>query len=195
MRFVGCCEDDMKILITKQFVIPFESGICVIKHWKIHNYIQKDRYEQTIYTEEKSQLEVVEKQYVVGMDTKCIQNGDTGKVRLELEKELEIEINTPKSPKGKTVSFDEFNYNPELLGVLKDYEEHIKALGKGYKKTDRAWELFKGKVEKIARAHGDEVAIQQVNAAIEGNWKTIYEPKTKTAINNSNSIESIRWDY
>ena len=42
-RMIGCNDDDLKVLITKKFIIPFESGICVIKHWKIHNYIRNDR--------------------------------------------------------------------------------------------------------------------------------------------------------
>ena len=44
MRIVGASEDDLKVLITKKFIIPFDSGIVVIKHWKIHNYIAKDNY-------------------------------------------------------------------------------------------------------------------------------------------------------
>lgn len=56
MRVVSCKEDDMKLLITKQFIIPFESGIVVIKHWKIHNYIRNDRYKETKCLEEKAQL-------------------------------------------------------------------------------------------------------------------------------------------
>jgi len=39
-RMIGCADDDMRLLIAKCFIIPFDSGICVIKHWKIHNYIQ-----------------------------------------------------------------------------------------------------------------------------------------------------------
>ena len=55
-RMVGSGDDDLKLLIAKRFIIPFESGIVVIKHWKIHNYIQKDRYKPTIYQDEKSML-------------------------------------------------------------------------------------------------------------------------------------------
>lgn len=55
-RMVGGSEDDLKLLIAKSFIIPFESGVVVIKHWKIHNYIRSDRYKETVYTEEKSQL-------------------------------------------------------------------------------------------------------------------------------------------
>lgn len=53
MRIVGAKEDDMKLLIAKQFVIGFGSGVIVIKHWKIHNYIQSDRYKPSIQPERK----------------------------------------------------------------------------------------------------------------------------------------------
>lgn len=55
-RMIGASDDDCKILIAKKFIIPFESGIVVIRHWKIHNYIQKDRYKETVYLDEKSQI-------------------------------------------------------------------------------------------------------------------------------------------
>ena len=55
-RMIGCGDDELKMLVAKKFIIPFESGICVIKHWRIHNYIRTDRYKETPYQEEKSQL-------------------------------------------------------------------------------------------------------------------------------------------
>lgn len=55
-RMIGASEDDLKLLIAKKFIIPFESGIVVIKHWKIHNYIRGDRKKETVYPEEMSQL-------------------------------------------------------------------------------------------------------------------------------------------
>lgn len=51
--YVGASTDDLKILLAKHFLIPFESGVVVIKHWKVHNYIQKDRYKETYYQKEK----------------------------------------------------------------------------------------------------------------------------------------------
>ncbi len=55
-RMIGASEDDLKLLIAKNFIIPFESGIVVIKHWKIHNYIRNDRKKGTVYREEMSLL-------------------------------------------------------------------------------------------------------------------------------------------
>ena len=55
-RMIGASDDDCKLLVMKRFVLTFESGIIVIKHWKIHNYIQADRFKETTYLEEKSML-------------------------------------------------------------------------------------------------------------------------------------------
>lgn len=56
-RIIGCKDDDFKLLLAKSFVIVFETGVIVIKHWKIHNYIRKDRLTTTVYQEERSMLE------------------------------------------------------------------------------------------------------------------------------------------
>lgn len=85
-RMIGAADDDMKLLIAKSFIIVFESGIIVIKHWKMHNYIQTDRYKPSDYIEEKSLLEIKKnKAYtltVSDLDTNCIQDVSIGKVRL-----------------------------------------------------------------------------------------------------------------
>jgi len=78
MRMIGSSDDDLRILLAKRFLLSFDSGIVVIKHWRLHNYIAKDRYTETIYKEEKEKLFTKEN----GSYTDCIQNVDTGKVRL-----------------------------------------------------------------------------------------------------------------
>ena len=59
-RMIGCNDDDLKMLLMKNFVIGFEVGIVVIKHWRIHNYIRGDRYQPTVYQDELKQLDVKE---------------------------------------------------------------------------------------------------------------------------------------
>lgn len=56
MKFVGASVDDMNVLIARQFIISFESGVVVIRHWKMHNYIRKDTYKETPYKDEKALL-------------------------------------------------------------------------------------------------------------------------------------------
>lgn len=60
MRMIGANKNDYDLLVAKSFIIQFPDGICVIKHWRIHNYIRKDRYRGTQYTEEKAMLSIKE---------------------------------------------------------------------------------------------------------------------------------------
>lgn len=78
MRNVKCNEDDLKLLVAKQFIIPFESGVVVIKHWRIHNYIKSDRYKGTIYQEEKNRLSLENNTYIISgtiVEPERIQDG------------------------------------------------------------------------------------------------------------------------
>jgi hypothetical protein len=72
LRISNCSDDDFKLLIAKGYVIPFESGVIVITHWKMQNSIQKDRYKETIYMDEKSRLANNNGIYSLS-DTVCIQ--------------------------------------------------------------------------------------------------------------------------
>lgn len=99
-RMCGASDDDFKLLIAKSFVILFESGVIVIKHWKMHNYIQSDRYRPTDYVDEKSMLGIKKnKAYTLDenkMDTRCIQDVSVGKVSkgkdsIGKDKDIEVE--------------------------------------------------------------------------------------------------------
>ena len=57
-RTIGASEDDLKLLIAKRFVIGFDNGVIVIKHWRMHNTLRKDRYNPTQYQEEYAMLEI-----------------------------------------------------------------------------------------------------------------------------------------
>lgn len=97
MKIVNSPEDDLKILITKQFILPFQSGVIVIRHWKENNYIRSDRYQETIYTEEKAQLKE-DNCGVYQMSTNGIPNVSPGKVRLELGKVRKGKVTTEAKP-------------------------------------------------------------------------------------------------
>lgn len=58
MRQCGASVDDMKVLLAKRYVLEFDSGVIVIKHWRINNYLQADRTQPTKYIEEKEMLTV-----------------------------------------------------------------------------------------------------------------------------------------
>ena len=124
MRQVGASIDDLNLLIAKKFILSFESGVIVIKHWRIHNYIQKDRYKETKYIDEKSQITTDEK----GAYTQCIQDVykmDTqvrlGKDSLGQDREVEVSANgygidTDLSTEDDELSTDNEQNTFELMG-------------------------------------------------------------------------------
>lgn len=123
MRMIGAKEDDMKVLVAKQFVIPFESGVVVIKDWKIHNYIQNDRYKPSTLPERDLLNIQKDKTYtlksdVSRMDTECIQTVSIGKDRLG-------KVRLGKDRKGKDsidilchVSHDDVDKSLEIIEYL-----------------------------------------------------------------------------
>ena len=152
MRTVGCNEDDMRLLITKQYIIPFDSGIVVIKHWRIHNYIQSDRKKSTTFIDEMEQLQVEKNktyslkdtahatpciQSFEPLDTECIQNGykmDTqdsiGKYRLD--KDSIYNTSYSAEPESSTAMKKPFITFPCIKGESFDVtDEYLEQL-KGY---------------------------------------------------------------
>ena len=178
MRICGCKDDDMKLLIAKKFIIPFETGIVVIKHWKIHNYIRNDRYKETKYKEEKASLTFDENNaYTFGipsgyqMDTQV----RLGKDRIELGKDRidnmpDSDEPEPPAPNKKPVKHKYGEYNNVLLTddelqklktEYSDFEERIERLssyvastGKSYKShyaTIRNWARKDAEVKPVNR--------------------------------------------
>lgn len=182
MKMVNCSEDDLKVLEAKQFVIPFDNGICVITHWRIHNYIQKDRYSETMYLEEKQSLDVDDN----GAYTKCIQNvynldtqvrlgkGSKGKGRLEEGKEsketIQTLIDAYASPGG------------ELNKTILDYIEMRTALKK--KPTPRALKMIFTKLDKLANDEYTKIKI--LEQSILKSWTDVYELKEHMSSNSNN---------
>lgn len=167
MRQSGATDDDMKLLIAKRFVLTFESGIVVIKHWRIHNLIQKDRYKETKYLEEKSLLALDENnaytEAVSNVYPECIQpvsnlepqvrlgKVSTGKDRVVKDNG---EAPLPKSPRHKYGMYENVLLTDEDYRKLQDefphdytdrierLSEYIASTGKKYKNhlaTIRTW--------------------------------------------------------
>lgn len=84
-RMIGCNDDDLRLLLAKGFIIPFESGVCVIRHWKVHNYIRTDRYKETVYTPEKNMLSVVKNGEYALSDTIGIPNVNQTTYQMETQ--------------------------------------------------------------------------------------------------------------
>lgn len=113
MRQCGASEDDIKILMSKKFLLAFESGVIVIKHWRINNYLRNDRYQETKYLEEKSELSYDENgAYTFGIPNSGIPSigkDSIDKYSIYKEKEISKDISKKK------------NFIPPSIEEVKEY--------------------------------------------------------------------------
>lgn len=111
MRQCGAQEDDMKILFAKKFLLAFESGVIVIKHWRINNYLQKDRYNETKYLDEKSMLSV-EKNGTYHMEDEMYTQLAYTQDRLGKESKEYIILSEEEKERAETARKKEESKNP-----------------------------------------------------------------------------------
>ena len=115
-RTVGASEDDLKLLIVKRFVIGFDSGVIVIKHWRMHNTLRKDRYNPTQYQEELSTLAIKENNvYTENVATTWQPNGNQLATQNSIDKYRlveyrEVEEETPNDEHSGSPSSNQINY-------------------------------------------------------------------------------------
>lgn len=209
-RMIGAMDDDLKLLIAKNFIIPFESGVVVIKHWKIHNYIRNDRYKETVYQEEKALLSMKNnKTYTLGipndyqMDTQDRLGKDRlGKDRLDEDIEQTPEQNSLETERETTKTnyqliADMYNDTcvsfPQLKTLSDNRKKAIKARLKTYTIEDfktlftkaEASSFLKGANNRNWSANFDWM-IKDSNMAkvLEGNYDD-KKPAVHREVNNS----------
>lgn len=129
MRMIGTKEDDLKVLIAKQFIIPFESGVIVIKHWRINNFLRKDRHNDTKFQKELSMLGINESQEYVWLTS-----GQPSIDKNRLDKNS-IDKNIYGEFKNVKLTDEEYEKLKEanLLPYIEKLSSYIASKGKKYK--------------------------------------------------------------
>lgn len=165
-RLIGASDDDLKLLCAKNFIIPFETGIVVIKHWKIHNYIQKDRYKPTVYAEERGQL-TVKSNGAYSLDTECIQDGYSLETQVSIGKESIGKVKqkgrfAPPTREELQQYITENNYNVDADAFIDFYTSCGWVIGKNkpmkdWKSTVRNWHRREHKPAKVKTAPSDSM--------------------------------------
>jgi len=121
LRMVGGTDAELRELLEKQYLIGFDSGVVVIRHWRVHNYIRPERRKETIYVDEKETL-FLEKG---GAYTVCPSNGsqvtDSCQTQDRIGKDRvgKDRIDQDRTGKERT---DQFNLNQENIGGCEDAE-------------------------------------------------------------------------
>ena len=128
-RMIGASDDDLKVLCLKRFILPFDSGVVVIKHWKIHNYIRNDRYKPTVYVEEKAMLTSKENGVYTEVTTIGIPNGNQMDTQYRLGKDSIGEFRVVEgSANGYHSDIDPNPENDEISTKLSTFYQHNKKL-------------------------------------------------------------------
>ena len=184
-RMIRASDDDLKLLIAKRFIIVFETGVVVIKHWRMHNLLRKDRYNPTQYQEEMTRLMLKDNgSYTENLpvldsvattwqpnDNQMATQDSIGKDsigKLSIEKDRE-----DKKSKETFVSLIEsYTTEPQLISALKSYVEMRKKM-KGF--TTHALKINLNTLSKLTDDDATKVAI--VEQSIEHSWKSFYELK------------------
>ena len=164
-RLIGASDDDLKLLIAKRFVIPFEDGVMVIKHWRMHNTLSHNRYHETQYVEEKNMLKIKENgaysltDGLVIDDSKMIEastrqvrrNIDAQKTDSDLDIDLDIDIdlytNSASDNAPSKVSKKEIDSFFESVWKLYPNKK-----GKGQISDAKKKALYEVGIEEMARA-------------------------------------------
>ena len=196
MRMVGASEDDMKILLAKLFILAFESGVIVIRHWKLHNLIKNDRYKETVYLDEKSRLSLDQNKVYMSSGTTLEpvwnQNGTSlepqdsiGKDSINkdsIDKDSIGEDRKRKKERKRPLqrSYDEviasFDLTQEVISEIGEFLKMRKMIKSPM--TDRALELMIKKLLNLSPDPDTQIAI--LDQSIQGNWKGIFPLKIDT---------------
>ena len=197
-RLIGSSDDDLKLLVAKRFVLAFEDGVIVIKHWRMHNTIRSDRYTPTTYQEELSMLLIKgNKSYSLTngnhVTTKCqpkcipndVQSASAG-LGLDIGLDLDIDLDKDKSKNKKLATAQTYFPNDEKLNTtFLDFMNMRKSLKNG-KMTERAITMMINKLNK----YDNDTAIAMLEQSILNNWKDVYELKNTGANKQQNKSAS-----
>lgn len=208
VKLVNCSNDDLKLLIAKGFIIPFDSGIIAIRHWKLNNEIKKDRYTPTIYLNEKSTLKVnknkvysidgnnLDTQYSIDKNSidknskeYIEQKQEENQEQIQEQKQVKKEkVKKEKKPKETHNSIIEnYTINEDLREALKSFVEMRKELKKPI--TIKGLKIALGKLDKMAL--DDLTKIDIVNQSIEGSWSGLFPLRNNNQYNKKPNREEL----
>lgn len=177
VRGIGAKSSDLETLVKAHFVIMFESGVLVIKHWKLNNYIQSDRYKTTSYIEEKALLEEKENRVYTLMDTEHGYTSTDTQIRIDKNREEENRRDKQKSSIKELV--EGYSNNFQMVEDLYAFIEMRKKMKAPM--TEQAVKIALNKLSSLTQ--DEEEAIKIIEQSIEHGWKSFYplkEDKPKT---------------
>ena len=167
-RMIGASDDDCKLLIMKRFILAFETGVIVIKHWRVHNYIRNDRYKETVYQEEKSEILLKENGVYTKKNNLGIPNDNQMDTQVRLGKvSLELGQDNIKEPKKTSKRFIPPTLD-EVKAYCKERKNNVDADRFIDYYTSNGWQVGKNKMKDWKAAVRNWEKSNYSNAARQG---------------------------
>ena len=178
MKITGASEDDLRLLIAKRFVLTFEDGVIVIKHWRMHNTLSRDRYTETSYIDEKRMLLLKENgSYSLASgnvidDTKLIErsnrqthnrrNKDATKTHADKDIGLDKDIDIDKEKDNKLIVSKDTICQTDVRRVIEEWNK-LQEVGinpiRDIKPSSKRYLLLKGRI----REYGIDEVLNAIN--------------------------------
>jgi hypothetical protein len=180
-RMLGAGDDDCKLLVVKRFVLPFESGVIVIKHWRMHNLLRKDRYKPTEYIEEKSMLKIKENGAYTFDETQ-------GKSLMATswqpdDNQLATQDSIGKDSIDKYIKenkkenpFEGFEFTEKVKSMIHVWLGYKKEKGQTYKPV--GLNTLLKKIEKWQKEFGEDYVVNAIDNSISNNYTGLFPVKT-----------------
>lgn len=194
-RMIGASDDDLKLLMAKQFVIPFDTGVIVIRHWRVHNTIRKDMYKPTLCQQESEQIETdstktyqLRNVYV----TDSLRERD-GNVPLREDKIREDKISKDNIPPKGGVGENEISQSSLSEPVKEkmiEFLEYRKEIKKPYKSTKSIRSLI-SQIEKQEQAIGSIAVIHVIDTSMQNGWQGLFWDKAQKPKNTAADMAEI----
>lgn len=194
-RMICASDDDIKLLIAKGFIIPFETGVVVIKHWRVHNIIRKDLYHPTIYQDEKAALipdktgtYKLRNEPVTETNRICTED-ETETYPNKVNKDNKTKSNKDNKENISALLSESSLSEPVREKVLEflDYREEIK---KPYK-SERSIKSLITQIEKQEQAIGSIAVIRVIDTTIQNQWQGLFWDKAPKPQNNAADMAEI----
>lgn len=167
MRMIGASEDDLRMLAARKFIIPFENGVVVIKHWRIHNYIRKDTYNETPYKEQKQLLELDENNAYRLLPS--VDAPSTSRGRSVDEPSTQVRLGKDRVGKDSKI----YSSVPELNDAILSFIDFRRKMRKPM--TDRAINLLISKLNSITSDTNEQIEV--INQSILNGWAGVFPLK------------------
>ena len=189
-RMIGASDDDLKLLMAKQFVIPFDTGVIVIRHWRVHNTIRKDMYKPTLCQQESEQIETdstktyqLRNVYV----TDSLRERD-GNVPLREDKISKDNI-PPKGGVGEN-EISQSSLSEPVKEKMIEFLEYRKEIKKPYKSTKSIRSLI-SQIEKQEQAIGSIAVIRVIDTSMQNGWQGLFWDKVPKPKNTAADMAEI----